>query len=275
MARKYIKKLPFWFIGLMIFVLSLSAISWTRSSFNRENYSDTTLKNVVSIKDVTSAAVLFELYINTVYSTAGLEKSALNLDVFRKAVTGYYNFRHFNMLSSAKSVITIVDFNKSSREKRLWIVDLTNSKLLYNTLVAHGQGSGNDMAQNFSNVTNSHQSSLGFYITDDTYSGKHGLSLTLNGMDKGFNTNAKERAIVVHGADYVSQEFINQHGRLGRSHGCPALPANLTSEIIKLIKGKTMLYINGPSSTYSSIYMEEKVVLENFTPHRSLMQVSL
>ncbi|MEO8795875.1 MAG: murein L,D-transpeptidase catalytic domain family protein, partial [Daejeonella sp.] len=158
----------------------------------------------------------------------------------------------------------IVDFNKPSTKKRLWIVDLDNNKLLFNTLVAHGQGSGDDLAQNFSNLENSHQSSLGFYVTSDIYSGKHGLSMKLDGMDAGFNTNAKDRSVVVHGAAYVSQDFIKTHGRLGRSYGCPALPVEMTKTIIDHIKGKTTLYINGPAKTYKSKFADLNQAVNSF-----------
>lgn len=267
------KKLPFWFVGLSLFVLGLSAISWMPATLNGAAEADTSLQDSSAAAKSKSAAALFDEYVNTVYSVAGLEKSSLNLEVFRKAVIGYYNFKNSELLS--RSLITIVDFNKPSREKRLWIIDLENKKLLFNTLVAHGQGSGDDMANNFSNITNSHQSSLGFYITDQTYSGKHGLSLKLNGMDEGFNTNAKDRAIVVHGADYVSESFIARHGRLGRSFGCPALPVELTASIINTIKGKTCLFINGNSNIYKSAFLDQQAVLNKFSPESTPLQASL
>jgi hypothetical protein len=146
---------------------------------------------------------------------------------------------------------------------------------LFNTLVAHGQGSGMDMAEKFSNTPNSNQSSLGFYVANETYTGKHGMSLRLDGMDEGYNTNARSRAVVVHGADYVSQSFVNQHGRLGRSWGCPALPRELTSAIINTIKGKTLLYIEGPSDTYSSSHLDENVIGKTFSPKSDQFQASL
>jgi len=124
----------------------------------------------------------------------------LNHAVFKKALIGYYNLKKSQLLSAQKAVITIIDFSKKSSQKRLWIVDLKKNKLLFHTLVAHGKGSGLDLATNFSNRANSHQSSLGFYVTSDTYQEKHGLSMRLKGMDEGFNTNAMNRAVVVHGA---------------------------------------------------------------------------
>ena len=118
------------------------------------------------------------------------------------------------------------------------------------------------MASQFSNTEESHQSSLGFYVTDDTYFGKHGLSLRLKGLDKGLNTNALARAIVVHGADYVSQRFVDQNGYLGRSHGCPALPVELTDDIIKTIKGNTALFIY--SAPVKSDFINTELAVNSF-----------
>lgn len=193
--------------------------------------------------------------------------ASLDYAVFKKAYTGYYNLKRAGLISNDRQIISIVDFNRPSTAKRLWIVDLAAEKLLFNTFVAHGRGSGDNFATNFSNLSESNQSSLGFYITDNTYAGKHGMSLRINGMDRKYNSNALNRAVVIHGASYVSQEFVNQHGRLGRSLGCPALPEALTPAIINTIKNKTTLYINGPASTnYASDYLNEESALHQFIP---------
>ncbi|WP_317169176.1 murein L,D-transpeptidase catalytic domain family protein [Mucilaginibacter humi] len=162
------------------------------------------------------------------------------------------------------SVITVVDFTKSSREKRMWIIDILNKKLLLNTLVAHGQGSGDDMATMFSDNNESHQSSLGFFLADDVYIGKHGRSLRLDGLDAGFNTSARARGIVVHAADYVSESNIARIGRLGRSFGCPAVSPQVVTRVINTIKGKTVFFINGNNPRYNSKYLNDNV-LANFT----------
>lgn len=207
---------------------------------------------------------IFDKHITESYYNIGLDKAGLDLEVFRKALTGYYNLKDNGALASEKNILSIADFTMSSKSKRLWIVDLAKQQLLFNTYVAHGRGSGNDMASVFSNTANSHQSSLGFYIANETYFGKHGLSLKLDGMDKGFNSNARDRAIVVHGANYVSESSIKQLGRLGRSHGCPAVPMALTKPIIDTIKGKTVLYINGPENEYTSAYLNAEVAASSF-----------
>ncbi|MFT2007863.1 murein L,D-transpeptidase catalytic domain family protein [Pontibacter sp. 13R65] len=217
--------------------------------------------------------LLFDDYVQEVYEEAKLKKAGLSLEVFRKAIIGYQNFKQHNMLAPAKSIITVIDFTKSSSNKRLWIIDLKSKKVLFNTLVAHGRNSGEERAVRFSNEFNSYQSSMGFYITDQTYFGKHGLSLRLNGMDKNYNTNAKERAIVMHGADYVSEAFIKQYGRLGRSLGCPALPTAITKEVVELIKDNTCLYIHAADAKYASSYLDPTIAVEMYALEMPLLDL--
>jgi hypothetical protein len=143
-------------------------------------------------------------------------------------------------------IATLIDFSLPSTQKRLWLVNLESGEILLHTYVAHGRNSGGDLPQNFSNVPQSFQSSLGFYLTDQVYQGKHGRSMRLKGLEKGINDKAMERAIVVHGADYVSEDFIKNHGRLGRSQGCPALPRELTDVFIDQTREGTLLFIFHP-----------------------------
>ena len=148
------------------------------------------------------------------------------------------------------SILTVIDFSKPSGEERLFILDMKNKRIIKKTLVAHGKNTGLIHAEHFSNIKNSLQSSLGLYFTGQTYYGKHGYSLRLDGVEPGLNTNARQRAIVVHGANYVSKSFIRKNGHLGRSFGCPALPVDENEQIINLIKNKSCLFIYHPS--YSS-----------------------
>ena len=143
----------------------------------------------------------------------------------------------------------------------MWIIDLKERKLLYNTYVAHGAGTGEEFATKFSNNFDSHQSSLGFYVTGGTYMGEHGNSLYLHGMDQGYNSNAYDRSIVVHGADYVCKQFINCNERLGRSWGCPAVPEKLAQPIISTIKDGTCLFVYYPEKSYlkTAYWMNKKV----------------
>lgn len=169
-----------------------------------------------------------------------------NREVFAKAFQGYQKLKASGSVS--KDIVTVIDFTQSSNTKRLWVIDLDANKVLFHSLVAHGRNTGNEFAKKFSNVGESYMSSLGFYATGEIYHGKHGLSLRLDGLQKQLNGNARNRAIVMHGADYVSEQFIKQHSRLGRSLGCPALPRELTPEIIKMIAGKSLLFIYHPDA---------------------------
>lgn len=149
-----------------------------------------------------------------------------------------------------KEVLTIVDYSKPSTEPRLWVVDLKNDDILYQTLVAHGKNSGGNMATQFSNRPQSEESSLGLYLTGNTYSGEHGYSLRLEGLEKGFNSNAESRAIVMHSAWYVSQSFADSEGRLGRSWGCMALNPKVAPEIIHTIKDGTLIFAYYPEKAW-------------------------
>lgn len=173
---------------------------------------------------------------------------SLSFEAYQQAIKGFRNLSKQNP-QIKKNLIGIVDFSKSSNQKRFYIIDLNQNKVLYHTLVAHGQKSGEEFANYFSNIPESHQSSLGFYQTLNTYHGKHGLSLRLEGLEK-CNDKAFDRAIVIHQADYVSKEFIRKNGRLGRSFGCPALPSENYEEIIDLIKEGMCLFIYHPSPDY-------------------------
>jgi len=149
-------------------------------------------------------------------------------------------------------VIIIIDFSLPSVKERLWVLDLIHGKVLFHCLVSHGRNSGELMAENFSNTPGSNASSPGFYTTGETYFGKHGLSLALDGLEMGINDKARARAIVIHGADYVSTDFIRTHGRLGRSFGCPAVPVKLSKDIIQTIKDGSCLFIYVPKTSYTS-----------------------
>ncbi|WP_177204571.1 murein L,D-transpeptidase catalytic domain family protein [Hymenobacter arizonensis] len=189
----------------------------------------------------------FEQKAAQLYIKLGLSADGLPLSVFRKGLVGYYNLRPAGKRTSAPPVLTLLDFSRPSKQKRLWVINVEQGKVLFHTLVAHGKASGADVPVAFSNKNGSEMSSLGFYRTAaTTYTGKHGLSLRLIGLDPGFNTNAESRAVVVHGAEYVCQDFVKSHGRLGRSQGCPALPVAETTAIVKAIKGGSVMYLHGP-----------------------------
>lgn len=167
-------------------------------------------------------------------------------EVFTMAFQGWSK-----MQDKLKSkVLTVIDFSLPSTAKRLWIIDPEKGEILLNSVVAHGRNSGELMANAFSNQPESFKSSLGFYQTAETYTGKHGYSLRLDGLEKGFNDQARNRAIVIHGADYAREEFAASVGRLGRSLGCPALPSELSAKAINLIKDGSLLFIFGKDQNY-------------------------
>jgi hypothetical protein len=167
---------------------------------------------------------------------------------FMKALKGFTKLKEKGLIT--KNILTLIDFSLSSNVKRLWVIDLDSNVVLFNSLVAHGRNTGDEYANSFSNASESFKSSLGFYATGEIYRGKHGASLKLDGLEKGINSNARARAVVIHGADYVSESFIQNNKRLGRSLGCPAIPLALTDKIISTIKDKSCLFIYYPSSSY-------------------------
>lgn len=176
-------------------------------------------------------------------------------ECFEEGLKGFYLLKEKGIIKH--DVLTLIDFGLSSGLKRLWIIDLVNNKVLLQTYVAHGLNTGDVFATNFSNAAESFKSSLGFYATAEVYNGKHGTSLRLDGLEKNINDNARNRAVVLHGANYVSETYIKKYGRVGRSLGCPAVPVECVSDIISMIKGKSCLYIYHPS--IDSSIKEEKL----------------
>lgn len=177
------------------------------------------------------------------------EKLNINNEAIRLAVVGYEKLKNLGRISNLR-YLTIADFSKPSSEERLYVIDMLLEQVVIQTLVAHGRNSGTLFAKSFSNKNNSYQSSLGFYITGSEYKGKHGNSLELYGVEAGINDHAKNRAIVIHGADYVSKTFIQQQGYIGRSLGCPAVPNNKVRDIIDAIQGASCMFVYAPNKNY-------------------------
>jgi hypothetical protein len=180
-----------------------------------------------------------------------LHLSALGMKriVFDKAMNGCNKLKEKNQIPRS-GLLTIIDFSQSSNSKRLYIIDLDKLIVVFNTYVAHGKNSGDEYAIAFANKLNSYKSSLGFYLSEQTYYGAHGLSMRLKGLEKGINDDAENRGIVMHGATYVSESFIKSCGRLGRSQGCPAVPQELCLPIINYIKNGSCIYVYYPDSKY-------------------------
>lgn len=172
-----------------------------------------------------------------IYQRMGLE-ALLSREAFTNGLKGLQQFH------PAKRIIAICDFTKPSSVERFFVLDLDNQRLLLSSLVAHGRNSGLARAVRFSNQPESNQSSLGFYrIGGLIHSPKHGQALLLDGLEKALNGNARSRQIIIHGADYVCEQFVRTYGYLGRSLGCPALPNTAMKSIAPVLANGSLLYI--------------------------------
>jgi len=194
-------------------------------------------------------AAAFSAEATALYLEFDLQESGLTKKAFEYALKGYYYLLEHHWLNKT-NILSIVDMSQSSRNKRLYILDLEQKKVLVNTYVAHGRSSGQEFARTFSNSSSSHKSSLGFYITQGTYYGNNGLSLRIRGMERGFNDKAGSRNIVVHGSQYVGPDFMDMNRFCGRSYGCPAVPADESQTVIDLIKEGSCLFIYHPTKRY-------------------------
>ncbi|HTB23941.1 MAG TPA: murein L,D-transpeptidase catalytic domain family protein [Puia sp.] len=185
----------------------------------------------------------------TLYDSMKLDQSGLNQKAFEYAWRGYHNLLKQGKLKKSY-VLTVCDFTQSSSSKRLYVIDVAHKKLLFNTYVSHGMNSGVEYATTFSNKANSFKSSLGFFITSKTYFGRNGLSLKVQGLEKGYNDLAAKRHIVLHGSDYITPEYLKDNGEMGRSLGCAAMPNVMSPKIIKTIKNGSCLFIYHPTVNY-------------------------
>ncbi|MFT4093740.1 MAG: murein L,D-transpeptidase catalytic domain family protein [Niabella sp.] len=210
-------------------------MSWTINKIQAESPDNSYRAKNIAKHTVLSAAEF-------VYDSLKLDSQGLSHNAFEYAIDGFEALDKKGVLKN-DSILTIIDFDQPSYKKRMYVLDIKNYKVLFNTLVAHGKNTGKEMAESFSNTNSSNKSSLGFYITDETYFGSKGYSLKLKGIETKFNSNAMRRAIVVHGAWYVNQSLANEQGYIGRSLGCPAVPQELTKPIIQAIKNGSCLFI--------------------------------
>ncbi|MGE7773408.1 murein L,D-transpeptidase catalytic domain family protein [Chitinophaga sp. NPDC101104] len=225
-------------IFILPFVVLTSLLTLKVSSIGKKNAG---VLKPVKLHAAASAAMM--------YDSLGLETAGLSRQAFERAMTGYHK-----LVSEGKiqkdNIISIIDFSLPSTSKRLFVIDLEEGKVLFNTLVSHGRNSGKAMATSFSNRPESFKSSLGFYVTGDTYQGQHGYSLRLEGTELGINDKAMERGIVMHAADYVNDKLGKAQGYIGRSLGCPAVPVNVHKKIIGSIRNGTCLFIYSPDRQY-------------------------
>ena len=178
-----------------------------------------------------------------------MDRSGISADVLTLAVSAVSCAVNSGAIEKPKT-LSVIDYSKPSTEERLWVFDVATGSLLFKELVAHGRNTGENMATSFSDAMNSRQSSLGLFITGDTYVGSNGYSLRLDGLEPGFNANARERAIVMHGAPYVNTALAKQQGRIGRSWGCPALSEAIAHDVINTVRGGGVLFSYYPDDTW-------------------------
>jgi hypothetical protein len=244
MPNNSLKKFYILLLPVFIFLLHLPFV-FAKPHTNGNNAR--IAKTVVTANKATADSVAKA----SLYESMNLDELGLSKEAFNYALEGY-NY----LLSTGKlnndNILSVVDFSLPSSKKRLFVIDMENGKLLYNTYVAHGRNSGKVYANEFSNSPESFKSSLGFYITKGTYTGKHGYSLQLEGEEKGINDNALSRAIVIHSASYVNENVAKRQGYVGRSLGCPALPEKLTRPIIQTIKDGSCFFMFSPNANYVS-----------------------
>jgi len=205
-----------------------------------------------------------ELNIKELYNELNAAQYDLSFTAFRYAYIGYQTMKKQHRLNN-KELFSIIDFTKDCNSKRFYTIDLEKMKIVYYTYVAHGKKSGERMATSFSDAVESNKSSIGFYITGNTYNGGNGYSLILHGDEKGYNSNLAKRSVVVHSADYANEDYIARNGRMGRSLGCPALPENIYKQVIETIKEKTMIfaYYNDAKYLKTSKYLNVLKLIED------------
>ena len=248
--KKKIKGLYFLISSVVIGLLHLPFAFAKSATGNKLFYHpsvDSTKKTTVDSKPFLPA-------LKSVYDSLHLNLKGLSQQAFDYAKRGLDKLIEEGKLLNG-TIISIIDFSEPSNKKRLFVIDLTNYKVIFNTLVAHGKNTGREWATSFSNQNSSFKSSPGFYITKETYQGKNGYSFKLDGQEKGINDMAYERGIVMHGAEYVSEAFVNARGFAGRSLGCPAVPVEANRSIINTIKNGTCLFIYHPD------YMGHSIIL--------------
>jgi hypothetical protein len=257
MCARKLKKSQIFFVFLSVFSGSVFA-----STGRAEEVPSTpALLEVDSI--YLAARADFQEYARNVYTE--IDDTSLSYQAFEQGLTGYWNLYQKNELKR-EDILTIVDFSKPSNEQRMFIIDLCKNQIIHKTIVAHGANSGKLYAREFSNEVNSHMSSLGFYVTTTTYSGKFDLALRIDGKEHS-NSHANSRGVVIHAASYATYEFLKQNGgTLGRSYGCPALPFDNFEQVVEWIKGGTCFFIYYPSRSYQrhSKYLNGRDYLVDF-----------
>ena len=250
--KSRLKKIYFYCSSMLIFILHLPFVFAKNKPANDMKPSPL---GIASFIPADSLLTVLRLKVQStasgLYDSLRLNLLGLSKQAFDYAMEGYNYLVQSGTVANDR-IISIVDFSLPSSRKRLFVIDLDNNKILFNTYVAHGSKSGTSVATQFSNTPESNKSSLGFYETMGTYTGHNGYSLRLEGLECGIKDNAARRDIVIHGATYVNEGLIRSRGYIGRSWGCPALPENLHKPIIDKIKNGTCLFIYSNDSNYLS-----------------------
>ncbi len=229
------------FIALLFF----SAQSFINSDNNLPDD-----KNFPSLLNNSSNSPVIKRQADSIYDLISLGDYGLQREVFFDAYKGY-NFLLNKGALRKTNLLTICDYSQSSNNKRLYVIDLVNSRVLFNTYVSHGKNSGDEFATSFSNFDNSNKSCLGFMVTGKTYSGKAGYSMQFDGMEPGINDHVKARSIVLHGSKFVNEGIMNARGTIGKSLGCPAVPYGTHTKIIDVIKNGSCFFIYHPDEYYA------------------------
>jgi hypothetical protein len=255
MNRNSLKKFYLFLFPVFIFLVHLPFVFATAKPQSQQIIQDQATIKVAPlpgyVKAIADEFIAHAISRTLMYDSLKLNTLGLSRQAFENGVKGFYYLRSKGKLEN-ENVLSIVDFSLPSSRKRLFVIDMENFKVLFNTYVAHGRNSGKEYAVKFSNSPSSFKSSLGFYITKETYTGEHGFSLKLEGEEKGINDNALSRAIVIHCADYVDERFVRNQGYIGRSLGCPALPEEYSKPIIQTIKNGSCFFMYSPNSKYLS-----------------------
>jgi len=234
---------------LTVFAVLTFSFAFTTTDNLDSRIDNSELEAIASTIPDKNTNTSFETKVATLYSEFSTNNASIPaMPVFEKAMKGYEQLEEKGKVG--KKILTVVDFGLSSTKKRMWIMNMDTKEVLFHTYVSHGKNTGGEFATKFSNTVNSLQSSLGFYVSAETYYGKNGLSLFIDGMEKGFNNNARKRYVVIHGADYAEPNFISRIGRLGRSYGCPAVPNTIAKDVIDTIKDESVVYIHKNNKDY-------------------------
>ena len=253
-------RVPFWRVVLAVATLIVLP-GFTIGALNSRSEGAVEVGAPVGAETASAAVRTAVAKSSKVFSAADwsdVELGGVNPDVFALAL-GAARCAVKNGAVADPATLTVIDYSKPSTANRFWVYDLRKRQLVFEELVAHGQGSGANYATMFSNEPDTHRTSIGLFVTEDTYVGRNGYSLRLNGLDAGFNDRARARAIVMHGAPYVSPAFTKAQGRLGRSWGCPALSETVARKVIDTVKGGSLVFSYYPDQDWlkSSKYLSD------------------